>query len=147
MDTDLQKLAGHLQSRGPHVALNDTGTLRAARPLDEHLTEQIAVDGSRYVTSFGYEMGGRGHEASCAERIAHPRSPYPDRPQKEGVMKAESRVKICIYCDRPIEGASIKVADASRVAAPSGARGDDYRHVQGDPACRPRGYRPAQATN
>ncbi|MEV5940661.1 hypothetical protein [Streptomyces sp. NPDC051994] len=71
MDTDLQKLAGHLQSRGLHVALNDTGSLQAANPLSEHLTEQIAMDGSRYVTSFGYEIGERGHEASCAERIAH----------------------------------------------------------------------------
>jgi hypothetical protein len=50
----------------------------------------------------------------------------------------KSGIKFCIYCDRPIEGASIKVADASRVAAPSGARGDDYRHVKGDPACRAR---------
>lgn len=41
-------------------------------------------------------------------------------------MTAESRVKFCIYCDRPIEGGSIKVAD------------DKYRHIKGDSACRPR---------
>ena len=52
-------------------------------------------------------------------------------------MSTMSGIKICIYCDKPIEGVAIKVADADRVAASSGARGDDYRHVKGDPACRP----------
>ncbi|MCX5385880.1 hypothetical protein [Streptomyces sp. NBC_00083] len=48
------------------------------------------------------------------------------------------RIKFCLSCDRPIEGVAIKVSDADRVAAPSGARGDDYRHLRSDPACRPR---------
>jgi hypothetical protein len=53
-------------------------------------------------------------------------------------MTAMSGIKICIYCNRPIEGVAIKVASAEHVAAASGARSDDYRHVKGDPACRPR---------
>ncbi|RCH64261.1 hypothetical protein DT019_34315 [Streptomyces sp. SDr-06] len=72
MDTDLQKLAGHLQKRGLCAALDDSETtLRTANPLSAHLTEQIATTEGRYITSFGYEIGERGHEASCAERIAH----------------------------------------------------------------------------
>ncbi|WP_328313054.1 hypothetical protein OG432_24245 [Streptomyces sp. NBC_00442] len=72
MDTDLQKLAGHLQDRGLTVDLTDSETtLQAANPLHEMLTENIATEGDRYVTSFGYEIGERGHEAGCAERIAH----------------------------------------------------------------------------
>ncbi|MFI6683382.1 hypothetical protein [Streptomyces sp. NPDC050485] len=72
MDSDLQKLAGHLRKRGLHVDVDDTEPhLQAASPLHEMLTEDIATDGDLYVTSFGYEIGERGHEASCAERIAH----------------------------------------------------------------------------
>lgn len=72
MDTDLQKLAGHLKDRGLRVDLTDSETtLQAANPLNALLTEQIATTGDRYVTGFGYEIGERGHEASCAERIAH----------------------------------------------------------------------------
>ncbi|MEU9195370.1 hypothetical protein [Streptomyces hundungensis] len=72
MDIDLRKLAGHLRDRGLTVELNDDETvLRAANPLHEALTEQIATNGVRYVTGFGYEIGERGHEAGCAERIAH----------------------------------------------------------------------------
>lgn len=54
-------------------------------------------------------------------------------------MTPMSRTKFCVSCDRPIEGAAIKVAGESHLGASSGARGDDYRHVKGDPACRPRG--------
>ena len=72
MDTDLQKLAGHLRDRGLTVDLTDSETaLQAANPLNALLAEQIATTDDRYVTSFGYEIGERGHEASCAERIAH----------------------------------------------------------------------------
>lgn len=53
-------------------------------------------------------------------------------------MSTTSGVKICVYCDRPIEGAAIPVSGASHLGSSSGARGDDYRHVKGDPACRPR---------
>ncbi|MFD7164128.1 hypothetical protein [Streptomyces violascens] len=73
MDTDLQRLAGHLRKRGLRVDidLTDPGSLRAANPLDGMFTEQIAMNGNRYITSLGYEIGESGHEASCAERIAH----------------------------------------------------------------------------
>lgn len=54
-------------------------------------------------------------------------------------MTPMSRTKFCVSCDRPIEGAAIKVAGESHLGASSGARGDDYRHVKGDTACRPRG--------
>lgn len=47
-----------------------------------------------------------------------------------------SGIKICVYCDRPIEGAAIKVAGESHLGATSGARPDSWRHVKGDPACR-----------
>ncbi|MGW1866479.1 hypothetical protein ACWCPS_13075 [Streptomyces mauvecolor] len=73
MDSDLQRLAGHLRKRGLHVDidLTDPEPLQAANPLDGMLTGQIAMSGSRYVTSLGCGIGERGHEASCAERIAH----------------------------------------------------------------------------
>lgn len=51
-------------------------------------------------------------------------------------MTAMSGTKICIHCDKPIEGAAIKVTGESQWAATSGARGDSWRHVKGDPACR-----------
>ncbi|MFG2718159.1 hypothetical protein ACGFW5_07635 [Streptomyces sp. NPDC048416] len=53
-------------------------------------------------------------------------------------MTFSHHIRFCLYCDRPIEGVAIKVSDASRLGAPSGARVDDFRHVKGDPACRPR---------
>lgn len=51
-------------------------------------------------------------------------------------MKAESRVKICIYCDRPIEGAALPVGQPGAWTSTSGARDVNWRHVQGDTACR-----------
>ncbi|MFD9630413.1 hypothetical protein [Streptomyces violascens] len=54
-------------------------------------------------------------------------------------MTSTSHTKFCVSCDRPIEGAAIKVTGESHLGASSGARGDDYRHVKGDPACRTRG--------
>ncbi|WP_438294074.1 hypothetical protein [Streptomyces sp. HUAS TT7] len=53
-------------------------------------------------------------------------------------MTAMNGTKFCVCCDQPIEGAAIKVAGESHLAASSGARADDYRHVKGDPACRRR---------
>ncbi|GGU15668.1 hypothetical protein [Streptomyces violascens] len=70
MDTELRKLADHLRKRGLHVDLDDTGSLRATNSVND-LAEHIAMNGNHYVTPFGYEIGERGHEASCAERIAH----------------------------------------------------------------------------
>jgi hypothetical protein len=49
-----------------------------------------------------------------------------------------SGIKFCVCCGQRIEGAFIKVAGESQLGASSGARSDDYRHVKGDPACRPR---------
>ncbi|GGT99244.1 hypothetical protein [Streptomyces violascens] len=74
MDTNPQGLAGRLRKRGLHVDVGptDAESLRAANPLDGMLTEQIAANGNRYVTSVGFEIGEPGLEASCAERIAHP---------------------------------------------------------------------------
>ncbi|MFE9403811.1 hypothetical protein ACFYNY_18745 [Streptomyces sp. NPDC006530] len=53
-------------------------------------------------------------------------------------MTPKSRVKICLICDKPIEGAAIPVGQADAHASPSGARPDNWRHVQGDRACRGR---------
>lgn len=53
-------------------------------------------------------------------------------------MTAMSGIKICIYCDKPIEGATIKVTGESQWGSANGARGDSWRHVKGDPACRGR---------
>ena len=49
-------------------------------------------------------------------------------------MTAMSGIKICVYCDQPIEGAALPVGPAST----SGAGPDLWRHVKGDPACRVR---------
>ncbi|MFI6683381.1 hypothetical protein [Streptomyces sp. NPDC050485] len=51
-------------------------------------------------------------------------------------MTAMSGIKICLYCDRPIEGVAIKVGQADAHASTSGARPDNWRHLKGDPACR-----------
>ncbi|WP_328313053.1 hypothetical protein OG432_24240 [Streptomyces sp. NBC_00442] len=51
-------------------------------------------------------------------------------------MTAMSRIKFCLYCDRPIEGAAIRIRETEAGASMSGARPDNYRHVKGDPACR-----------
>ncbi|WP_328309221.1 hypothetical protein OG432_08185 [Streptomyces sp. NBC_00442] len=53
-------------------------------------------------------------------------------------MTDTSRIKFCLYCDRPIEGFAIRIREADAGASMSGARPDNYRHVKGDPACRPR---------
>ncbi|MEE1799552.1 hypothetical protein PUR57_12860 [Streptomyces sp. JV176] len=36
-----------------------------------HGAEEIISHHGRYVTSYGYEVGERGHEEDCAKRIAH----------------------------------------------------------------------------
>ncbi|MCT9091579.1 hypothetical protein N4G70_22300 [Streptomyces sp. ASQP_92] len=53
-------------------------------------------------------------------------------------MAALSSVKICLYCDKPIEGVALPVGQAGAHASANGARPDNWRHVKGDPACRPR---------
>ncbi|WP_200309346.1 hypothetical protein [Streptomyces adelaidensis] len=39
-------------------------------PLNSRLSEEILVEGGRYVTGFDYEIGEAGDETVCAERIA-----------------------------------------------------------------------------
>ncbi|MFI7239589.1 hypothetical protein [Streptomyces cyaneofuscatus] len=70
--TDLQRLAGHLRNHGLQVvALEPELRLHATNPLHSLLTEEIVAEGGRYVTSFSYEIGERGREKACADRIAH----------------------------------------------------------------------------
>ncbi|WP_406117514.1 hypothetical protein [Streptomyces anulatus] len=69
--TDLQRLAGHLRNHGLQVvALEPELRLHATHPLHSLLTEEIVAEEGRYVTSFLYEIGERGHEKACADRIA-----------------------------------------------------------------------------
>ncbi len=51
-------------------------------------------------------------------------------------MTARRDVKICLYCDRPIEGVAIPASGESHLGSANGARADDWRHVKGDRACR-----------
>ncbi|GGU15661.1 hypothetical protein GCM10010289_41840 [Streptomyces violascens] len=46
-------------------------------------------------------------------------------------MTPTSPIKFCLHCDRPIEGAAIKVTGADQLAAPSGARGGRLPARQG----------------
>ncbi|MFH9265984.1 hypothetical protein ACH4KN_17260 [Streptomyces sp. NPDC017546] len=69
--TDLQRLAGHLRDHGLRVvALEPELRLHATNPLHSLLTEEIVAEEGRYVTSFFHEIGERGHEKACADRIA-----------------------------------------------------------------------------
>ncbi|MEU3371710.1 hypothetical protein ABZ734_14740 [Streptomyces sp. NPDC006660] len=70
MDTDLHGLAGHLRKRGLRVELDAAGLLRATTSVND-LVQQIAMTGDRYITALGHEIGERGREATCAERVAH----------------------------------------------------------------------------
>jgi hypothetical protein len=68
---DLQVLAGYLEKRGLQVVVNEPGMrLLATNLLNSRLSEEITSTGDRYVTSFDYEIGERGRETECAERIA-----------------------------------------------------------------------------
>lgn len=73
MDTnDLQSLAGHLEKRGLRVLVDEPRMrLRATNPLSSRLSEEITATGDRHVTSFDHEIGERGQEPECSERIAH----------------------------------------------------------------------------
>ncbi|MFD0436987.1 hypothetical protein [Streptomyces chartreusis] len=72
MDTnDLQRLAEHLEERGLRVTVNAAEKrLTATNPLNSRLTEEIVATDDSYVTSFDYEIGERGSEGECAERVA-----------------------------------------------------------------------------
>ncbi|WP_159030256.1 hypothetical protein [Streptomyces sp. CB01201] len=47
-----------------------------------------------------------------------------------------SGTKFCIYCDRPIVGVAVPASQAGAWASASGARPDNWKHLNGDPACR-----------
>ncbi|MBV7245140.1 hypothetical protein [Streptomyces sp. MW-W600-10] len=69
--TDLQRLAGHLRNHGLRVvALEPELRLHVTSPLNGLLTQEIVAEGGRYVTGLFHEIGERGREKECAERIA-----------------------------------------------------------------------------
>lgn len=69
--THLRRLVGHLRNHGLRfVALEPELRLHATHPQHGLLTEEIFAGGGRYVTSFFYEIGERGRETACADRIA-----------------------------------------------------------------------------
>ncbi|MGW7096938.1 hypothetical protein [Streptomyces sp. NPDC054874] len=68
--TDLLRLVGHLRNHALRVvALEPELRLHAAHSRRGLLTEEIVAEGGRYVTSFFYEIGERGREKACADRI------------------------------------------------------------------------------
>ncbi|MGW2228256.1 hypothetical protein [Streptomyces formicae] len=73
MDTDdLHRLGTYLEKRGLRVAARDPELkLTVANPLHPQLAEEILLADGRYLTSFDYEIGERGDEQACADRIAH----------------------------------------------------------------------------
>ncbi|MGW4042919.1 hypothetical protein [Streptomyces sp. NPDC004721] len=87
MDTnDLQNLARHLETHGLRVTIDAPGMrLTVTNPLNSRLTEDIAASGGGWVTSFDYEIGERGGEAACAERIARVLA-VSSRPAREATL-------------------------------------------------------------
>ncbi|MEU5900514.1 hypothetical protein [Streptomyces venezuelae] len=73
MDTDdLHRLGAYLEGRGLRVAARDPELILAvANPLHPQLAEEIRLTDGRYITGFDYEVGERGDEQACADRIAH----------------------------------------------------------------------------
>ncbi|MFE2977945.1 hypothetical protein [Streptomyces sp. NPDC059258] len=70
--TDLQRLAGHLRNHGLRVvALEPELRLHVTDPMHGFLTQEIVAEGGRYVTSFLSDIGERGREKKCADRVAH----------------------------------------------------------------------------
>lgn len=68
---DLRHLCARLEARGLTAAVNEPERqLNVSNPLNSRLSEQISAVDAHYVTSFGYEIGERGREEDCAERIA-----------------------------------------------------------------------------
>jgi hypothetical protein len=68
---DLHRLGKNLENRGLRVAACDPELrLHVSNPLNSRLGEEILLTGGRYITSFDYEVGERGDEDACAERIA-----------------------------------------------------------------------------
>ncbi|MER7404069.1 hypothetical protein ABT373_16635 [Streptomyces sp. NPDC000070] len=68
---DLQRLSGYLTERGLRVTTDENEPrLHVTNLLNSRLSEEIVLAGDRYVTSFAHEIGERGGEQACAERIA-----------------------------------------------------------------------------
>lgn len=67
----MNRLVGNLEAHGLKVVVDETeGRLLVSNPLNGMLTEEITAVADRYLTSFDYEIGERGQETACAERIA-----------------------------------------------------------------------------
>lgn len=72
MDTDLQNLIDALEMRGLTVARCDPELrLYVSNPISSLLAEEILLKEGRYYTGFDYEIGARGHEAACGDRVAY----------------------------------------------------------------------------
>jgi hypothetical protein len=72
VDTDLQKLADGLQKRGLTVAPCDPeNRLQVTNPVSSLMAEEIVLERGRYITGFGYEIGERGQEKTCIDRLAY----------------------------------------------------------------------------
>ncbi|MFE0104454.1 hypothetical protein [Streptomyces sp. NPDC059009] len=72
MDTDdLIQLAHCVEAHGLDATVDEAESrLLVTNPLNSRLTEEIHAVADGYVTSFDYEIGERGQERECAERIA-----------------------------------------------------------------------------
>ncbi|WP_428956262.1 hypothetical protein [Streptomyces sp. cg35] len=72
MDTDLQNLVEQLEKHGLTVAPCDPEKrLQVTNPISSLLAEEIVLKRGRYYTGFDYEIGDRGREEACAQRIAY----------------------------------------------------------------------------
>ncbi|UIX33335.1 hypothetical protein [Streptomyces sp. GQFP] len=68
---DLRQLASHLEEHCFQVVVNEAELrLHVTNPRNSRLTEEIVAVADRYVTGFDYEIGERGAERECADRIA-----------------------------------------------------------------------------
>jgi hypothetical protein len=63
-------LADQLAARGLSVRNQDGGTVRVTNPLHPLVTEIVTVQGGRYLTAYGYEIGEHGDERGTVERLA-----------------------------------------------------------------------------
>ncbi|MBI0377166.1 hypothetical protein JBE27_13025 [Streptomyces albiflaviniger] len=62
-------LADRLKAYGLSIVAKGA-QLCVENPLSANLVEEIASQGKRYVTSWGYELGERGDESGTALRLA-----------------------------------------------------------------------------
>ncbi|WP_425838935.1 hypothetical protein [Streptomyces fractus] len=72
MDTDLQNLVDELKARGLTIAVcAPENRLQVTNPISSLLSEEVVLRRGHYVTGFDYEIGDRGNETACADRIAY----------------------------------------------------------------------------